>query len=209
MPLCQNCAGPLPAAGPICQYCGSRNSVDLGRVHRFTANKPHLSRTCPNCQGHLFTHDLSAQDDKKFLVERCETCHGLFFDSGELDAVLDSLVSNVFQIDFSGLQAMGEIALSENKVRYRKCPVCGKYMNRVNYGSRSGVITDQCGPHGVWLEPGELRRLLEWRKAGGRLYHEEVMKEKAGLARKKEEERKKRLNELKRQASEYGSSSGF
>ena len=36
-----------------------------------------------------------------------------------------------------------------------------KYMNRVNYGSRSGVITDQCGKHGTWLESGELRSLLE------------------------------------------------
>jgi Zn-finger nucleic acid-binding protein len=45
-------------------------------------------------------------------------------------------------------------------------------MNRVNFGARSGVIVDQCPRHGMWLEGGELRRLLEWRKAGGQILNE-------------------------------------
>ena len=42
-------------------------------------------------------------------------------------------------------------------------------MNRVNYGVKSGVIIDRCKNHGVWLDGGELRHLMEWMKMGGKL----------------------------------------
>jgi hypothetical protein len=42
-------------------------------------------------------------------------------------------------------------------------------MNRVNYGQASGVIADQCRDHGVYLDAGELRRILSWVRAGGRV----------------------------------------
>ncbi len=51
-------------------------------------------------------------------------------------------------------------------------------MTRINFGTKSGVIIDQCSAHGVWLDGGELRRLLTWRKAGGELLHEQIMREK-------------------------------
>jgi len=47
-------------------------------------------------------------------------------------------------------------------------------MNRINFGHRSGVIVDQCRPHGLWLDSGELKHLLDWKKAGGQLLHEEI-----------------------------------
>jgi Zn-finger nucleic acid-binding protein len=31
------------------------------------------------------------------------------------------------------------------------------------------VVVDQCRNHGVWLEGGELHRLMEWKKAGGQV----------------------------------------
>jgi Zn-finger nucleic acid-binding protein len=63
-------------------------------------------------------------------------------------------------------------------------------MNRVNFGVRSGVVIDKC-VHGIWLDSGELRKLLEWRKAGGQLYHETVITE-----RLKQEELIKRNKEI-------------
>lgn len=94
-------------------------------------------------------------------------------------------MAHAYQIDFARIGASDTFPVSAH-VTYRKCPVCTKIMNRVNFGARSGVITDQCGAHGVWLSAGELRRLLDWRKSGGALYHERVMKEKALTARKVE-----------------------
>jgi Zn-finger nucleic acid-binding protein len=32
---------------------------------------------------------------------------------------------------------------------------------------------DQCIIHGIWLDSGELTHLLEWKKAGGQLLHQQ------------------------------------
>jgi Zn-finger nucleic acid-binding protein len=40
-------------------------------------------------------------------------------------------------------------------------------MNRKLHGKRSGVIVDCCRDHGLWLDAGELRQLMEWSRAGG------------------------------------------
>ena len=40
-------------------------------------------------------------------------------------------------------------------------------MNRKLQGQRSGVVVDSCREHGLWLDSGELRQLMEWSRAGG------------------------------------------
>jgi hypothetical protein len=40
-------------------------------------------------------------------------------------------------------------------------------MNRNNFGGSSGIVVDVCPHHGVWFEPGELPRILEFVQAGG------------------------------------------
>ena len=52
-------------------------------------------------------------------------------------------------------------------------------MNRVNYGQSSGVIADQCRDHGVHLDAGELRRILSWVRAGGRVAAAQKIAEEA------------------------------
>ena len=55
-------------------------------------------------------------------------------------------------------------------------------MNRVNFGTNSGVIVDRCKDHGVWLDGGELRQLFEWMKAGGKLLQQEREAEQRKIA---------------------------
>jgi Zn-finger nucleic acid-binding protein len=52
-------------------------------------------------------------------------------------------------------------------VRYSPCPACAKIMNRVNFARSSGIVLDICKAHGVWLDADELRRVLEFLRAGG------------------------------------------
>ncbi len=40
-------------------------------------------------------------------------------------------------------------------------------MHRKLQGQRSGVVVDSCREHGLWLDSGELRQLMEWSRAGG------------------------------------------
>ena len=89
--------GPLPANSIRCEYCGSRNDIDLKGINYYTTNEPESERMCPRVQIGLSTIDLKINGT--FLIERCDECLGLFFDPGELEALLEATVSNVFSIN--------------------------------------------------------------------------------------------------------------
>jgi Zn-finger nucleic acid-binding protein len=55
----------------------------------------------------------------------------------------------------------------EEQIRYLPCPVCGDLMNRVNFAHCSNVIVDVCRTHGTWFDRDELRRIIEFIRAGG------------------------------------------
>ena len=127
----------------------------------------------------------------KFLIEKCGTCHGLFFDPGELDSLLGAKVVDGSRVNYDRIKELCKTR-PQKKVSYRPCPVCSKTMNRVNFGTRSGVVIDRCREHGIFLDGGELRQLFEWRRAGGQLLHERARWTKEKEKRKKEEEQKKK-----------------
>ena len=164
----------------MCSYCKTRQDVDLAIINRYTIEKPESGRICPRCHKPLQVIDLRLGE--KFYIERCEDCLGLFFDPGELEALLDKAVTNVHEIDRQRLDEIQNVKRSsEYPLSYIDCPVCNKLMNRINFGSRSGVIADKCRDHGLWLDGGELRQILEWVKAGGDLYHQQKQLENAQL----------------------------
>jgi Zn-finger nucleic acid-binding protein len=55
----------------------------------------------------------------------------------------------------------------EERIRYLPCPECGKLMNRVNFAHCSHVVVDVCSLHGTWFDRDELRRIIEFIRAGG------------------------------------------
>lgn len=189
MANCLNCGAPLTGTLLVCDYCKTRQDVDLAVVHRFTVETPRSARVCPRCHIPLQTVDLRLKE--KFLIERCERCLGLFFDPGELEAFLETAVTNVHAIDPQRLNEVQSVKRNhEYPVSYIDCPVCRRLMNRINIGSRSGVIADQCRNHGLWLDGGELRQIMEWMKAGGGLVQREKELE---MARLELEQEKKKL----------------
>jgi len=178
---CANCSAPLQGNAVKCDYCGSRNDVDLSEIHYNTTHGSETARICPVCAVHLKTVNLGV--DGRFLIERCEECLGLFFDPGELESLLEDSVRNVFVINRKRLELLKLSEQTNTRVAtYVKCPICAKMMNRVNFGTRSGVVIDHCREHGVWLDAGDLRQLCEWMKLGGKLLDKEKTEE-----RKKEE----------------------
>jgi Zn-finger nucleic acid-binding protein len=116
------------------------------------------------------TVDLSKDDS--LHVEHCESCHGLFFDNGELKQAMEDGVSNEAAGDHELIKQIVNGRYQQRPVKYINCPVCSTQMARRNFGFRSGVVTDVCLKHGVWLDNGELRQLLEWKKAGGQEIHQ-------------------------------------
>jgi Zn-finger nucleic acid-binding protein len=172
MANCKNCSAPVPADTIVCTYCGTRNDADLSGIHEFTEVVPDHVRTCPRCDIAMKTIDLKVGGT--FLIERCDTCMGMFFDSGELEALIKATVKNVHHVNHNKLKELYALKRHDAYgITYIKCPVCDTIMNRVNFGQRSGVILDRCANHGLWLDGGELRHLLEWVKAGGKMYNQQ------------------------------------
>jgi len=168
MPRCVSCSAPLPAGTNKCSYCGTVNDTDLQGINRYTTEKPESDRICPSCSKPMKTIDLKI--DGKFYIERCEKCMGIFFDPGELEALLEKKVTNVFTIDHQRLEELKvDFYKNRSPIQYRKCPVCREVMQRLNYEEYSGVIIDRCRNHGVWLDGGELKNIMLWKKAGGEL----------------------------------------
>ncbi len=181
MANCISCSAPLTGRSTICVYCGRRNDTDLRGIHKYTVMRPETERICPRCDIPLQT--LNLKKGEKFYIERCGQCMGLFFDLNELQALLEQSVSNVFRIDQKRLNTINKELYHRDSSQnnYVKCPVCRDYMKRTNFGAKSGVIMDTCSKDGVWLDGGELKQLLEWKKAGGQLLHEQI-KQKSGSA---------------------------
>ena len=163
---CACCTAPLGGPGVLCPYCGSRQDVDLRGWAHLRGSCREVELSCPDGHGPLEEVMVGAPD--AVAVSRCPTCLGLFLDRGTLLDLLDRAVGTTWEID---RQLLEELSANPrhgpSELRYRPCPSCGEMMNRRLFGSRSGVIVDRCRDHGTWLDPGELRQLLEWTRAGG------------------------------------------
>ncbi|MCP4487537.1 MAG: zf-TFIIB domain-containing protein [Gammaproteobacteria bacterium] len=184
MANCTSCSAPLSGQSTICEYCNRRNDIDLHGIHKYTVMHPETERICPRCTIPLQTINLKKGD--KFYIEQCTRCMGLFFDLNELEALLEMSVSNVFRIDQSRMNTINKELYHRDPAlkKYVTCPVCSRFMHRSNFGAKSGVIADCCSSHGVWLDGGELKRLLEWKKAGGQLLHEKIKQRRGKSASK-------------------------
>lgn len=167
---CRKCGAPLPAKSRVCRFCSTLADVDLRqrRKRRLGAGE----RPCPRCETPLEILHIDVAGGLE--IDRCEACHGIFFDPGELEDVLSEAEAGTHDVDHQRLDVLAEEETETRdfeQVSYVPCPDCGRLMNRKSWGSRSGVVVDRCRDHGVWVDGGELRRLVEWSRAGGRLHH--------------------------------------
>ena len=179
---CSSCGAPLPANSLICAFCGTRNAVDLRSLSPSTSEPPSKPRPCPECGTAM--ESVNVGNDQRFFIEQCARCHGLFFDLNELQALLDDAVAPTYEINYPLLFTLqNESPMAIRKAAYVPCPDCSKLMNRARFGERSGVVADRCRDHGVWLQGGELHRLMEWKKAGGQVLDRSVRAEQQARAR--------------------------
>lgn len=137
---CPACSPPLKGAGQEAEATGTTAGVALERyLVPADDNAPeHILRDCPSCGGQFLEPDVL----KRLLVAQ-----------------------PVFRLPGERLPAPEP--RSAGVVRYLPCPVCQKLMNRSHFGGASGVIVNRCGKHGLWLDRGELPRILRFVAAGG------------------------------------------
>lgn len=114
---------------------------------------------CPACNAAF----VGIPTEANGRVLECETCGGQFVDHSTLRALFERRIRLHYRIDAPGTVFTGKI----DRVRYLPCPVCQELMNRRNFGDRSGVIVDTCREHGIWFDPGELPRVMDFVANGG------------------------------------------
>ncbi len=104
---------------------------------------------CPKCR----KVDLIEATSKStgVTLDRCPQCNGLWCDRGELERMLDVVVSDL------------EIP-HDSELSTRKCPRCSRTLRAIPY--RGTLVTvDACtNCAGLWLDGGELQSLRERRR---------------------------------------------
>ena len=109
---------------------------------------------CPVCKGSMVIVERSGIE-----VDYSPDCGGVWFDSGELELLLESM-----ELDETGFSTDEIMALDEAKTeeKKRRCPICGKKMKKVIIGQAPEVLIDACPKgHGLWFDGGELGQVVK------------------------------------------------
>jgi Zn-finger nucleic acid-binding protein len=88
-------------------------------------------------------------------TDYCLTCRGIWLDGGELEQLLgDSEQAREVLHSFT--------TAADCKEPPRRCPICGKKMEKVFVGPESKTtLLDRCKKgHGLWFDGGELESIL-------------------------------------------------
>jgi Zn-finger nucleic acid-binding protein len=145
---CPMCGKDVNPKSALCPFCGGRlgDEKNPGRP------------LCPKCTVPL---ELKLRDDIE--IDICPRCNGLWLDRSEFDVL--TAESTVYREERL-TQEYSRPPLPDI-ISYIPCVRCGKLMVRKNYALISGVITDECGRHGIWLDKGELEKIRQFILAGG------------------------------------------
>jgi Zn-finger nucleic acid-binding protein len=145
---CPRCGKKVNPMRALCPFCRAR--VGYGKV----LEEP----LCPRCKVPLEPHKKEEME-----VDLCPRCGGLWLDRGEFEVL--TAESRVYReekltTEYSPPPLPGESP-------YLPCVRCGKLMPRKNFARISGVVIDECGRHGIWLDKGELEKIRQFILSGG------------------------------------------
>lgn len=149
---CPSCFGMMFVGAKFCSHCGAR----ADRIER-PGDAPCL---CPRCRA-----PLNGVVIGNASLRECALCEGLWADAVSLQQIC---ADREKQAAVLGMPAPVPDPVGRlETVRYVPCPVCQKLMNRVNFAGCSNVVLDVCRQHGTWFDRDELRRVVEFIRAGG------------------------------------------
>jgi len=151
---CPACFGMMFAGTKFCSHCGAK----ADRSDSKAASKEWL---CPACAKPLYPVALG-----QTRLHECRQCDGLWADVDSLEQICADREKQAAVL--AQAASLGNAnALSLEKIRYRPCPLCGGLMHRINFAKCSSVVVDVCKGHGTWFDRDELRRIVEFIRAGG------------------------------------------
>jgi Zn-finger nucleic acid-binding protein len=108
---------------------------------------------CPVCK-----YDMIVVEYHSIELDYCNSCKGVWFDSGELELLLKSYGLEEPKAFFDGIFNSQEAASPEKK---RNCPICGRKMKKTAIGGQPEILIDVCrDKHGLWFDGGEVTQLI-------------------------------------------------
>lgn len=161
---CAHCRAHLtPTRCPWCFAWTYAEAKDCFRCGSAAAPPPEKPSACPTCRQALYPRERDGA-----RLSCCAGCGGVWSDADSFRRICEAREAHSAYLGAAqALPAPKTHDPSEEKIRYRPCPVCGELMNRFNFADISGVVLDACKPHGVWFDPDELRRVVKFVRTGG------------------------------------------
>ena len=150
MPICTQCNRESKTPKEKCFYCGGAMAIET---------KAQLN--CPRCNTHMRREPVDGIE-----LDLCDNCGGTWYDRGELEQHIAA--GSSAEAEDAQEQPLQEFQREADKLntRYLKCPICEGIMTRKNWGRMSGIILDICGPHGLFLDSGELDKVRQFEGSG-------------------------------------------
>jgi Zn-finger nucleic acid-binding protein len=109
---------------------------------------------CPGCKS-----DMIVVEHNKIELDYCTGCQGVWFDSGELELLLESMSLGSSNLFLGNILDSEEAESSEKKLR---CPICSRKMKKITIGQQREILIDVCWQgDGLWFDGGELGQLIE------------------------------------------------
>ncbi len=150
---CPSCFGMVFVGAKFCSHCGS--AISRTEVPADVVEK------CPRCKVKMDEVVIG-----KTKLHECAKCEGIWVDTAALQQICDDREQQAAVLGMAATLPQDEIPL-ETSIHYLPCPICNELMNRVNFAHCSHVIVNVCKQHGTWLDRDELRRIVEFIRAGG------------------------------------------
>lgn len=176
---CPGCGAPASADAAACDYCGSALATvtcpscfaAMFAGSRFCARcgaeavrevvPDDAPLPCPRCRTPMQALVLAGT-----TARECSTCGGLWLDPASLQRLADAREERAMVVGVLAGRT-SPTPVPADVVRYVPCPCCARLMNRKNFAGSSGIVLDVCATHGVWLDRGELERLIGFIEGGG------------------------------------------
>lgn len=151
---CPSCFGMMFVGAKFCSHCGAQ----AARAPKPGTHQHH----CPGCKSAMQPVQVGTS-----TLEECSRCHGVWVDKITFEQICHQSEKQVALLGNATADPMGQGMPLEEKIRYRPCPECKQLMNRVHFANCSKVIVDVCKAHGTWFDKDELRRIVQFIRAGG------------------------------------------
>jgi Zn-finger nucleic acid-binding protein len=151
---CPSCFATIFIGAKFCSHCGAR--ADRGE------SAGPAPAACPRCRAEMKAVVIGGAG-----LSECPRCGGIWADTSSFQQICADRERQSAVLGMATEIPAAPSCGAAETVRYVPCPRCRKLMNRLNFARCSGVIVDVCKAHGTWFDHDELRRIVEFIRAGG------------------------------------------